>query len=38
MAAWLDSIGHCILIANSTKTQEVFWTLVDVFRVISLIC
>ena len=38
MAAWLDSIDHCILIENSTKTQEVFWTLVDVFRVISLIC
>lgn len=29
MASWLDGVDHSILIENSTKTHEVFWTLVD---------
>ena len=29
MARWLSEIEHCILIENSTKTHEVFWTLTD---------
>jgi len=29
MASWLKDVEHSILIENSTKTHEVFWTLVD---------